>query len=226
MEVHKPKPVHSWREFLSEIGIIVIGVTIALAGEQAVEAIHWRHVVEAQREAMDESITEHLGAVKARAALQPCVDARLAQLAIVFKRHADGKPLGIKGRVGRPQNASAGDEVWQMAVQSGALNHMSLAERTAYAGAFSNYANLSGLRDDADGSWIDLAALDDADALSEGDWVELRRSYGQVVAKEARVANVNDYVLGTMTMGKSVPKVTLEDAIHSPYAKDFCQPLI
>ena len=40
MEIHKPKPIHSWREFLSEVGIIVIGVAIALAGEQTVEALH------------------------------------------------------------------------------------------------------------------------------------------------------------------------------------------
>jgi hypothetical protein len=26
MEVHKPKLVHGWREFLTEIGVIVIGV--------------------------------------------------------------------------------------------------------------------------------------------------------------------------------------------------------
>ena len=30
MDVHKPKPVHSWRGLLSEVGIIVLGVLIAL----------------------------------------------------------------------------------------------------------------------------------------------------------------------------------------------------
>lgn len=36
LDIHKPKPVHSWREFLPEIG--VIGVLMALTGEQLVEA--------------------------------------------------------------------------------------------------------------------------------------------------------------------------------------------
>ncbi|MCW0198806.1 hypothetical protein [Sphingopyxis sp.] len=226
VDVHKPKPVHSWRELLSEVGVIVIGVAIALAGEQAVEALHWHHVVEAQREALNESVVENLVSVKMRAIQQPCVDARLAQLATVFQRHANGEPLQIKGRVGRPQNASTGDAVWQLAVQSGALNHMPLAERTDYAGAFSNYANLMALRDDADQSWIDLAALDNAESLSEGDWVMLRRSYGQVVAKEARIKDVNHYVLTTTTIGLTIPKVTREEVLRTPYAKDFCQPLI
>ncbi|MET3105597.1 hypothetical protein AAKU67_003152 [Oxalobacteraceae bacterium GrIS 2.11] len=47
MDIHKPKPVHSWREFLSEICVIVTGIAIALGGEQAIEAIHWHHKVEA-----------------------------------------------------------------------------------------------------------------------------------------------------------------------------------
>ncbi len=37
MDIHKPKPVHSWREFATEIGIVVIGIAIALGGEQIIE---------------------------------------------------------------------------------------------------------------------------------------------------------------------------------------------
>jgi hypothetical protein len=29
MEIHKPKPIHNWREFLKEVGIIVPGVCFA-----------------------------------------------------------------------------------------------------------------------------------------------------------------------------------------------------
>lgn len=226
MDVHKPKPVHSWREFLSEIGVIVIGVAIALAGEQAVEAIHWHHVVEAQREALRGGIADNLAAVKIRSLQQPCVDARLAQLAIVFERHNAGEPLGLKGRVGRPQNASAGDEPWQLAVQSDALNHMPLAERATLADAYSNFTNLANIRNEADRAWIDLGALDKPDLLREDDWAALRRSYGQVVAIEARVKDVDDYVLTTKTVGVAIPEVAKDYVFHSDYAKDFCKPLV
>jgi len=43
MHFHLPKPVHGWREFASEVGIIVVGVLLALLAEQFVEWIHWRH---------------------------------------------------------------------------------------------------------------------------------------------------------------------------------------
>ena len=31
MDIHKPDPVHSWRDLAKEVGIIVLGVLIALA---------------------------------------------------------------------------------------------------------------------------------------------------------------------------------------------------
>lgn len=52
MEIHKPKPVHSWRELLTEIGVIVIGVAIALAAEQGVDWLHWQHRVADARSRM------------------------------------------------------------------------------------------------------------------------------------------------------------------------------
>ena len=42
MHFHLPKPLHGWREFAGEVGIIVLGVLIALGAEQLVEAAHWR----------------------------------------------------------------------------------------------------------------------------------------------------------------------------------------
>ena len=37
MHFHLPKPLHGWREFVGEVGIIVIGVLIALGAQQVVE---------------------------------------------------------------------------------------------------------------------------------------------------------------------------------------------
>lgn len=40
MEIHKVRPAHSWREFFTELGTIVLGICIALSGE---EIISWYH---------------------------------------------------------------------------------------------------------------------------------------------------------------------------------------
>lgn len=44
MHFHVPKPLHGWRAFAGEVGIIVLGVLIALAAGQIVESIHDRYL--------------------------------------------------------------------------------------------------------------------------------------------------------------------------------------
>lgn len=41
MHIHKPKALRNVRDVLGEVGIIVVGIVIALALEQAVEWLHW-----------------------------------------------------------------------------------------------------------------------------------------------------------------------------------------
>ena len=60
MHIHKPKVARSVREFLSEIGIIVVGILIALTGEQFVEAISWHHKVEATEAAIKTEMGDNL----------------------------------------------------------------------------------------------------------------------------------------------------------------------
>ena len=52
MDIHLPKVPHSWRELGREIGIIVIGVLIALFFEQLVQAWDWREKVRIAERAM------------------------------------------------------------------------------------------------------------------------------------------------------------------------------
>jgi hypothetical protein len=55
MEVHVPEhPIHTWREFFSHIGIVTIGLLIAIAMEQGVEALHDRHQRNELREALQQ----------------------------------------------------------------------------------------------------------------------------------------------------------------------------
>jgi protein-disulfide isomerase-like protein with CxxC motif len=53
MHFHLPKPLHGWRAFAGEVGIIVVGVLIALAAEQVVQTIHGRQEVVELRDALD-----------------------------------------------------------------------------------------------------------------------------------------------------------------------------
>ena len=107
MDIHKPKPWHGWREFLKEYLIIVVGVLTALAFEQGVEWLHWRHVVEQERESLRLSAQQNEYAMVSRLQVEPCVTRRLAELDELFRRHSHGEPLGKIGPVGRPAYVSS-----------------------------------------------------------------------------------------------------------------------
>lgn len=77
MHFHLPKPLHGWREFAGEVGIIVIGVLIALGAEQVVETIHWRHSVSQMREAMRSELVIDRTRVEVNLAQDGCINARL-----------------------------------------------------------------------------------------------------------------------------------------------------
>ena len=54
MEVHAPDhPVHSWRDVFTHLGIVTVGLLIALGLEATVEWIHHRHQVRETREALE-----------------------------------------------------------------------------------------------------------------------------------------------------------------------------
>jgi hypothetical protein len=90
MDIHKPKPVHSWRDFIKEIGIIVIGVTIALTGEQLVETLNWKHKVADAEAAMRREFSGDLAFAAAQIAEKDCAVKFFARMeTAVRNRRAD-----------------------------------------------------------------------------------------------------------------------------------------
>src|SRR5262245_23914814 len=84
MEIHKPKPVHSWRELLTEIGVVVIGVGIALGGEQTVEWLHWRAQVAEAKEVIAAELAHGVEGATIRLRVQPCLERRFDELAKIL----------------------------------------------------------------------------------------------------------------------------------------------
>ena len=81
MEIHKPRPVHSWREFLSEIAVVVIGVVIALSAEQMLQRLELSAKVRhAEQEMRIELALDDGPQVLQRIALAPCVEASLTRI--------------------------------------------------------------------------------------------------------------------------------------------------
>ena len=77
MHFHLPKPLHGWREFAGEVGIIVVGVLIALSAEQVVEQWHWRHEVGATVGQLDSELHSDVRSAYSWLVIAPCVDRQL-----------------------------------------------------------------------------------------------------------------------------------------------------
>ena len=146
MHIHKPRSLRSFREFLGEVGVIVIGIVIALALEQGVEWLHWHAQVGRTEAAFQAELkTQFLNAYERRV-IDPCVNNRIAFLrdrllepgshwaGVALKINDSGfykqSPMPAVFRIPwRPLRM----EAWQTALASGVLNYMSSERVAIYA---------------------------------------------------------------------------------------------
>jgi hypothetical protein len=87
MHFHLPKPLHGWRELVGEVGIIVVGVLIALAAEQFVEWIRWQGKVHSTEQAIRRDLALAADLSSERVAIRRCLDDRLDALSALVKEH-------------------------------------------------------------------------------------------------------------------------------------------
>ena len=125
MEIHRPKAFHGWRELAKEIGIIVIGVLIALGAEQTVEAFHWRHKVNDAAEAMRLELRDDDGPqAYMRVAAAPCLDRQLDAIQTAIE--AGRSRAEIVALIGdyKPPVRTWDSEAWKAAVASDVGSHV------------------------------------------------------------------------------------------------------
>ena len=129
LAVHPPHtPTHTWRDFFLHIATIVVGLLIAVALEQSVEAIHHRH----QRQELEESLKrdneENSGYIKSDITFVKNTMAWALQNATAIERTGTAGPLPLhrqpSGEVFQP---NAG--VWQTAKANGAASLLTAGEQ-------------------------------------------------------------------------------------------------
>ena len=218
------KPLHGWREFLSEVAIIVVGVLIALAADQVVEDLHWRSETRAAREALLSEARDNLASAQFRKSLHPCVERRLSELAEVFRTQAAGRPIKLEGPVRRPLPLGATRSTWDVAVSSGALSHMRLAEKLTFGDAFTNYEYWDHIQNREQEAWLTLGLLDDPTILTENDWANLHQAYAQARSLDARIQIIASGLLANSTLGQRPSQVHLPPAAQAT-VKEFCTPI-
>jgi hypothetical protein len=232
MQVRLPRPLRGWREFAGEVGIIVLGVGIALGAEQMLEGEHWRQVVEAEDKALVQEIQDNYGALLVRVMVQPCIDRRLAELAEVFRRHDAGQPLGLVAPIGRPSRFTGSTTTLEMATADQSLSHMALDRKQTIFDTYGSYDIYLSVAAEERAGWRALQSLDRAASLEDADWRELRKAYDGVVDNNATMkANMKSERDGQwLTAFALFPKpdtaALRENLLSLPYVRNLCRPAL
>jgi hypothetical protein len=161
MNFHLPKPLHGWRSFAGEVGIIVLGVLIALGFGQIVQEWQWHRDVGTARQAIADELADSAGQGAERLSIEDCLRDRIGELSGKLNANTGqwtADPLPTAGRV-PPEphwdNRSMGrvysvplrgwsQDAWDTAKSTGALGHMRHDEVASYSAI---YAEIDKVRD-------------------------------------------------------------------------------
>ena len=196
MEIHKVKPIHTWRDFLKEVGTIVLGICIALTGEQILEWNHWRNQVKEARAVIASEMTYNLVGAIARMRSAGCVDQRLDTLSRVLDDAARTGGLPPVGAIGGPPRHQWQSGAWDSVVASQAASHFPPEQLAALSSLYKSIqrAEVYGTREME--AWGDLNIMVGPgrrlDPIAEGD---LRKTLSRARDLGGTMSTVSSFVV-------------------------------
>ena len=135
LDVHAPHEVlHTWKGFFVHIATIVVGLFIAVALEQSVEAINRHNEVAALRDDLRQESRQILADAKNSEAAHlyeiRWLTTRIAQTQLAVREH---HPIGPRGTNDMPSYASPDIPIWRSAKAGGRAALLTKGEVNAYA---------------------------------------------------------------------------------------------
>jgi hypothetical protein len=224
MHFHLPKPLHGWRDFTGEVGIIVIGVLIALAAEQVVEAAHWRSEVRHFREAVDYELGRDLGVWALMMEQRPCVARRLDDLDRLLAASTSGHSLKLLRPIDRPASYSSYYSVWD---NKGAdvTGYLPLKVRLRYGELYDELHNQDVVRLSEREVWRDLARFDQPEPLDHQDRMLMRELLTRARQLDEAERGNAGYIAG-IAAPLGIRPIADPDQPHLSSENSFCRPLI
>ena len=212
MHVHLPKPLHGWRAFAGEVGIIVLGVLIALGFGQLVEQWRWQQDVRTTRQAIANELVAAGNQGAERIAVEDCLRDRIGELVARLKASngrwtADPMPLGAAvrptphwdnrsmGRVYAVPLVGWSQDAWDTAKSAGVIEHMGHDEVASYSDV---YGEIAAIRDYQNQELLlesSLSFLSADQQLDSGSRNDVLGKLGQLDALNATNAGLSSLIL-------------------------------
>lgn len=220
MLLQLPKPLHGWRAFAGEVGIIVLGVLIALGAEQLVEQVHQRQEAAQANNIIRGELAFNLGRLRSRLQIRSCVDARISQIERLLDAAATQPKLHGPIWIGRPQYWTLQTSRWEAESQAG---HAALIDRQELA----QYGFIYALMRDTENEMM----------LEQTDWAKLRMLERLHSLDEPTLADLNAAVQDSRYRAWRVALITSEISAganelkllaipnSSPASQSVCYPI-
>ena len=169
------RPLHGWRAFFGEIGIVFVGILLALSAERLVQEYNWRQDARQARVAIKNELNlQRIDAVE-RLAVQRCLKGQINALYQKLSLHRGGMWIGMPMFVTQQGNSEAAqrvvvngyrgperrwvDEAWQTARSDGALDHLPAGEVSKYAQAYHRGYRILALQEQENDAGARLSVL-------------------------------------------------------------------
>ena len=193
MEV--PTPIHGWRVLAGEIGVIVVGVLIALGAQQLVEHREWSQKAAATEEAIKTELGAAAGFSYERRIIQPCLQGKIRELADKLvtsdgawsaspMKVASGQYRNVMPPAYRAPSRTFLRDAWTTAMADGTVNHMPAARVQLYSALYNQVEDMARLQEQEQSAGASLTPLS-YDARLDG------RTRGEMIARLAEVDRIN-----------------------------------
>jgi hypothetical protein len=166
MHVHLPKPLHGWRAFAGEVGIIVLGVLIALGAEQVVQTAHERGQARDAESEVRGELAHNIAMLKSRWAVRACVKNRINELQKLIGSASGDGTISTPNWVGRPQFWTMQMARWEATSQSGRAALLPPDELALYGSLYSFMDNVNALTAEEQMDWARLRGLEHLQRLT------------------------------------------------------------
>jgi hypothetical protein len=164
--VQLPKPLHGWRQLAGEVGIIVLGVLIALGAQQLAQNVQQRSEAEEARRAVRGELEVNMARLASRAAQKHCVENRLEEIQALLDKAAGNPSITTPGWVGRPQYWSMQTVRWDAVAQSGRAALLPADDLADYGALYSWMSNINGVMTTEQADWARLRTLEHMSKLT------------------------------------------------------------
>ncbi len=173
MHVHLPKPMHGWRAFLGEVGVIVLGVLIALGFGQLDDSVHESIIAGQARDAVRAEVRENLWWMEVREREEPCIRRRFRELGDVLERARQGASIPTIQHLGSPPHGKITMLRWQANAQAGRTSLFSEDEQRTFGNMYFTTEQFAQAQQEEEVSWSKMRFIQSLNKLSEADTHDL-----------------------------------------------------